>query len=72
MMYRSYKRQGIGQAPTVHEGVAVRQMEAKYAKYRPLRGEMKKLLDVKYCVDRAFSGAEDKGRKTLLLVNERD
>mgnify|MGYP000805774074 FL=1 len=27
--HRSYKRQGIEQVPTVHEGVAVRQMEAK-------------------------------------------
>lgn len=27
--HRSYKRQGIEQIPTVHEGVAVRQMEAK-------------------------------------------
>lgn len=27
--HRSYERQGIEQAPTVHEGVAVRQMEAK-------------------------------------------
>ena len=27
--HRSYEKQGIDQAPTVHEGVAVRQMEAK-------------------------------------------
>ena len=27
--HRSYERQGVGQLPTVHEGVAVRQMEAK-------------------------------------------
>ena len=38
--------------------------EDEYAKYRPLRDEMKKLLDVKYCVDRALSGEEDKGRET--------
>lgn len=25
---------------------------------------MKRLLDVKYCVDRALSGEEDKGRET--------
>ena len=27
--HRSYERQGVGQLPTVHEGVAVRQMEAR-------------------------------------------
>ena len=27
--HRSYKRQGVEQVPTIHEGVAVRQMEAK-------------------------------------------
>lgn len=45
--------------------------EAEYAKYRPLRGEMKKLLDVKYCVDRALSSAEGKGHETRLLEDER-
>ena len=38
--------------------------EAEYAKYKPLRDEMKKLLDVKCCVDRALSGEKDKSRET--------
>ena len=38
--------------------------EDEYAKYKPLRDEMKRLLDVKYCVDRALSVEEDKGRET--------
>ena len=46
--------------------------EDEYAKYKPLRDEMKKLLDVKYCVDRALSGAEGKGHETRLLANERN
>ena len=46
--------------------------EAEYAKYKPLRDEMKTLLDVKYCVDRALSGEEDKGREPRLLASERD
>ena len=46
--------------------------EAEYAKYKPLRDEMKKLLDVKYCVDRALSGEKDKGRETRLSANERN
>lgn len=45
--------------------------EDEYAKYRPLRDEMKKLLDVKYCVDRALSGEKDKGHETRLLEDER-
>ena len=48
------------------------ELEDKYSKYRPLRDEMKKLLDVKYCVDRALSGAEGKGHETRLLANERN
>lgn len=48
------------------------ELEDEYAKYRPLRDEMKKLLDVKYCVDRALSSAEDKGRETRLSANERN
>ena len=32
---------------------------------------MKKLLDVKYCVDRALSGEKDKGHETRLLEDER-
>ena len=46
--------------------------EDEYAKYKPLRDEMKTLLDVKYCVDRALSGEEDKGREPRLLASERD
>lgn len=48
------------------------ELEDEYSKYRPLRDEMKKLLDVKYCVDRALSGEKDKGRETQLLASERD
>ena len=46
--------------------------EAGYATYKPLRDEMKTLLDVKCCVDRALSGEEDEGRETRLLASERD
>lgn len=46
--------------------------EDEYAKYKPLRDEMKKLLDVKYCVDRALSGEKDKSRETRLSANERN
>ena len=46
------------------------ELEDEYAKYRPLRDEMKKLLDVKYCVDRALSGEKDEGRETRLSANE--
>ena len=46
--------------------------EDEYAKYKLLRDEMKKLLDVKYCVDRALSGAEGKGHETRLSANERN
>lgn len=45
--------------------------EDEYAKYRPLQDEMKKLLDVKYCVDRALSGEKDEGREPQLLEDER-
>ena len=31
---------------------------------------MKTLLDVKYCVDRALSGEEDKGRETRLFTEK--
>ena len=44
--------------------------EAEYAKYKPLRDEMKTLLDVKYCVDRALSGEENKGRETRLFTEK--
>ena len=42
-----------------------------YKRFKPLhdrlRAELTKLLYVKYCVDRALSAREDKGRKTRLL-----
>lgn len=41
---------------------------AAYAKYKTLRDELVKLLDVKYCVDRALSAREDEGRKTRPYV----
>lgn len=44
-----------------HEGYAA------YAKYKTLRDELVKLLDVKFCVDRALSAREDKGRETRPL-----
>ena len=44
--------------------------EAEYAKYKPLRDEMKTLLDVKYCVDRALSGEKDEGRETRLFTEK--
>ncbi len=44
---------------------------AAYAKYKPLRAELTKLLDVKYCIDRALNAREEKGRKTRPLENER-
>lgn len=43
---------------------------AAYAEYKTLRAELTKLLDVKYCVDRALSAREDEGRKTRLLTHE--
>lgn len=48
------------------------ELEDEYSKYRPLRDEMKKLLDVKYCVDRALSVEKDKGREPRLLEDERN
>lgn len=49
-----------------------RESDAAYAKYKRFRDELVKLLDVKYCVDRALSAREEKGRETRLLANERD
>ena len=64
---------GIHAAEWQRELDALKQkLEAEYAKYRPLRDKMKKLLDVKYCVDRALSGEIDKGRETRLSANERN
>ncbi len=63
---------GIHTAEWQRELEALKQdCEDEYAKYRPLRDEMKKLLDVKYCVDRPLSGEKDKGHETRLLEDER-
>lgn len=48
-----------------------RENDAAYGKYKALHSELTKLLDVKYCVDRALSARETKGRKTRPLANER-
>ena len=44
-----------------------RENDAEYAEYKAIRAELTKLLDVKYCVDRALSAREDEGRETRLL-----
>ena len=49
-----------------------RESDAAYAEYKTLQVELNKLLDLKYCVDRALSEREGKGREMRLLVNERD
>lgn len=49
-----------------------REDDATYAKYKTLRDELVELLDVKYCINRALSAREEKGRKTRPLANERD
>ena len=46
-----------------------REDDAAYAEYKTLRAELTKLLDVKYCVDRALGTREDEGRETRLLAN---
>lgn len=64
---------GIHTAEWQRELDALKQeLEDEYAKYRPLRDEMKKLRDVKYCVDRALSGEKDKGREPRLSASERN
>jgi hypothetical protein len=64
---------GIHTAEWQRELDALKQdCEDEYAKYIRLRDEMKKLLDVKYCVDRALSGEKDEGRKPRLSANERN
>lgn len=47
-----------------------RENDAVYAEYKTLRVELTKLLDVKYCVDRALSARENKSRETRLLTQE--
>lgn len=47
-----------------------REDAAAYAEYKVLHSELTKLLDVKYCVDRALSEREAKSRETRLLTQE--
>lgn len=49
-----------------------RESNTAYAKYKRFRDELVGLLDVKYCVDRALSAREDKGRLSRPLANEID
>ena len=49
-----------------------RENDAAYAEYEALHSELAKLLDVKYCIDRALSAREAKGRLSRPLANERD
>lgn len=63
---------GIHIAEWQHELAAIeRESDAAYAKYKLLRDELVELLDVKYCIDRALSAREEKGRKTRPLANAR-
>ena len=48
-----------------------RESDAAYAEYKAIHTELTKLLDVKYCVDRALNAREDKSRETRLLTHER-
>ena len=62
---------GIHTAEWQHELTKLeRENNAAYAKYKTLRAELTKLLDVKYCVDRALSEREAKSRETRLLTQE--
>lgn len=47
-----------------------REDAAVCAEYKALRAELTKLLDVKYCVDRAMGEREERGRETRLLTHE--
>ena len=49
-----------------------RENDAADAEYKALHSELTKLLDVKYCVDRALSARDDKGREMRPLVSERN
>lgn len=48
--HRSYERQGVEQRPTVHEGPAIRQMEARGI--RTDKGEFNRWVKADQCVDR--------------------
>ena len=63
---------GVHIAEWQHEFATLeRESDAAYAKYKRLRDELVELLDVKYCIERALSAREEKGRKTRPLANER-
>ena len=49
-----------------------RENDTAYNKYKRLRAALSELLDVKYCIGRALSAREDKGRKMRPLSEERD
>lgn len=71
-MARRKLRGGIHISEWQHEFATLeRESDAAYAKYKTLRDEFVELLDVKYCIDRALSAREEKGRKTRPLANER-
>lgn len=62
---------GIHTAEWQHELTKLeRENNAAYAGYKTLRAELAKLLDAKYCVDRALNAREAKGRETRLLTHE--
>lgn len=62
---------GIHTAEWQHELATLeRENDAAYAEYKTLHSELTKLLDVKYCVDRALNAREDKSRETRLLTQE--
>ena len=59
---------GIHTAEWQHELTTLEsENDATYAEYKAINSELAKLLDVKYCVDRALSAREDEGRETRLL-----
>ena len=62
---------GIHTAEWQHElDTLARENAAVYAEYKTLHAELTKLMDVKYCIDRALSAREDEGRKTRHLSLE--
>ena len=62
---------GIHTAEWQHElDTLARENAAVYAEYKTLRAELTKLMDVKYCVDRAMGEREEKGRETRLLTQK--
>lgn len=62
---------GIHTAEWQHElDTLARENAAVYAEYKTLHAELTKLMDVKYCVDRAMGEREEKGRETRLLTQK--